>query len=62
MYRFKKAGGGKLREFAQAQYDLSGSNKALEIIDNMDERMLKSYLKRLVKDNMIVGMEIIKDK
>ena len=52
----------KLREFAQAQYDLSGSNKALEIIDNMDERMLKSYLKRLVKDNMIVGMEIIKDK
>jgi len=52
----------KLREFAQAQYDLDGSNKALEIIENMDERMLKSYLKRLVKDNMIVGMEIIKDK
>ncbi|MGE4300414.1 MAG: hypothetical protein AB7F40_02305 [Victivallaceae bacterium] len=52
----------KLKDLAQSKYDLEGSDKALAIIENMDEHRLKSYLKRLVKDNMIVGMEIIKDK
>ena len=52
----------KLKDYAQSKYDLEGSDRALSIIENMDEDKLKSYLKRLVKDNMIVGMEIIKDK
>lgn len=52
----------KLNDFAQSKYDLTGSNEALSIIENMDEHKLKSYLKRLVRDNMMVGMEIIKDK
>ena len=52
----------KLKDFAQSKYDMEGSDKALSIIEKMDEHKLKAYLKRLVKDNMIVGMEIIKDK
>ena len=52
----------KLKDYAQSKYDLEGSDRALSIIENMDEAKLKAYLKRLVKDNMIVGMEIIKDK
>ena len=51
----------KLSDFAKAKYDLEGCDRALSIIENMDEYKLKAYLKRLVKDNMIVGMEIIKD-
>ena len=52
----------KLKDFAQSKYDMEGCDKALSIIEEMDEHKLKTYLKRLVKDNMIVGMEIIKDK
>jgi hypothetical protein len=52
----------RLRAFAESKYNTGGSNKALEIIENMDEAKLKIYLKRLIKDNMTVGIEIIKDK
>ena len=33
-----------------------------ERIEDMDAAEAKQYLKRLIKDNMIVGMEIIKGK
>ena len=49
----------KVKELAEAEYNAGGSDKALEIIDNMDDIQLKKYLKRLVKDNMTVGVEII---
>lgn len=51
----------KLRQMAEAKYSQSGCGKALEKIDHMDEADVKRYLKELIKDNMIVGMEIIKD-
>lgn len=51
-----------LRKYAEAEYDKHGSIEALQVIENMDEVKLKGYLRRLIKDNMIVGMEIIKDK
>lgn len=51
-----------LRKYAEAEYDKHGSDEALQVIENMDEVKLKVYLRRLIKDNMIVGMEIIKDK
>ena len=34
--------------------------EALEKIDEMEASEVKRYLKELIKDNMIVGMEIIK--
>lgn len=50
----------KLRQMAEAKYNQVGCDKALEKIDSMDIADLKRYLKDLIKDNMIVGMEIIK--
>lgn len=50
----------KLRQMAEAKYLESGCNKALEKIDQMNEVEVKRYLKALIKDNMIVGMEIIR--
>lgn len=50
----------KLKQKAEATYNQSGCDLALEKIDDMDVNDVKRYLKELIKDNMIVGMEIIK--
>lgn len=52
----------KLKEMAEFKYNQTGCDKALEKIDSMDVADVKQYLKRLIRDNMIVGMEIIKGK
>ena len=52
----------KLREMAEYEYIRSGCSKAMEKIDNMDVADVKQYLKQLIKNNMVVGMEIIKGK
>jgi tetratricopeptide (TPR) repeat protein len=49
----------KLKELAEARYNAGGSDIAIKRIDSMDDKTLKQYLKRLVKDNMVVGIEII---
>lgn len=51
----------KLKQMAEAKYDREGCDKALEKIDNMEVDDVKRYLKELIKDNMTVGMAIIKD-
>lgn len=50
----------KLRQMAEAKYNQGGCDRALAKIDEMDISDVKKYLKNLIKDNMIVGMEIIK--
>ena len=50
----------KIRQMAEAKYNREGCEKALEKIDKMDVSDVKRYLKELIKDNMVVGMEIIK--
>ena len=50
----------KLQQMAEAKYNQGGSEKALKKIDNMDVADVKRYLKELIKDNMAVGIEIIK--
>ena len=52
----------KIRAYAEAKYNTGGSNKALAVIESMDEEKVKDYLKRLIKDNMTVGIEIIKNE
>ena len=49
----------EVEKFAQAMYNQGISDEVLEKIDKMDDRRAKDYLKRLVKDNMHVGIEII---
>ena len=52
----------KLRALAKASYEAGGSSRVLLKIDGMDDIALKAYLKRLVVDNMTVGMEILADE
>lgn len=47
---------------AYQQYNNGGSKEVDSIIDSMSPEDLKKYLKTLVKDNMIVGIEIINTK
>mgnify|MGYP003561752238 FL=1 len=51
----------KVRKLALAEYNAGGSDKVLLKIDEMDDSHLKQYLKRLVKDSITVGMEILAD-
>lgn len=50
---------GKVKQLAEAKYNAGGSDKVLLIIDEMDDAQLKKYLKRLVKDSIVVGIEIL---
>lgn len=50
---------GKIKQLAEAEYNAGGSDKVLLKIDEMNDAQLKQYLKRLVKDNITVGIEIL---
>ena len=45
---------------AQSEYDKNACNLALTKIDKLDVSELKHYLKELIKDNMNVGIEILR--
>lgn len=49
----------KVKHLAEAEYNAGGSDKVLQKIDKMDDGQLKQYLKRLVKDSITVGIEIL---
>ena len=51
-----------LDKLAQARYNSGGFNEAFAKIDAMPADKVKQYLKALIKNNMTVGIEIIKDK
>jgi len=50
----------KLKQMAEAKYNQGGCDQALAKIDDMDVADVKRYLKDLIRDNMVVGMEIIR--
>ena len=52
----------KVKAMAQAKYTDSGYGKAKKIIDDMPADQVKAYLKQLIEDNIVVGVEIIKGK
>ena len=51
----------RLKAEAEKHYNAGGSDKVIKKIDTMDNTKLRAYLKRLIKDNMKVGIEIIID-
>lgn len=51
-----------IEQLAQSKYISTGYNEAFSKIDSMDPDKVKQYLKELIKNNMNVGIEIIKDK
>lgn len=50
-----------IKELAQSKYSKEPYERVMRHIDSMDGDKLKDYLKRLVKGNMIVGIEILED-
>ena len=54
--------GAKLEKMAENAYNGGGYQKAMEKIEQMDVADVKYYLERLIENNMVVGMEIIKGK
>ena len=52
----------KIQQLAKANYMESGYGKAKDIIDQMPAEKVKEYLKQLIEDNVVVGVEIIKGK
>jgi hypothetical protein len=52
----------QLRKVADKQYKISGCEKALAVIDKMDPSELRHYLRELISDNLMVGMEILRNK
>lgn len=51
----------KIKELAQATYDTKSVHDALSVINSISDEKIKEYLKRLIKTNMAVGIEIISD-
>lgn len=49
----------KIKQLAEAEYNAGGSDRVLQKIDEMNDSQLKQYLKRLVKENITVGIEIL---
>ncbi|MBA7482312.1 hypothetical protein ES707_17798 [subsurface metagenome] len=49
----------KVKQLAEAEYNAGGSDRVLLKIDEMDDAQLKQYLKRLVKDSITIGIEIL---
>ena len=50
----------KIKSMAKAKYTDSGYGRAKKIIDDMPADQVKAYLKQLIEDNIIVGVEIMK--
>lgn len=49
-----------LKTMADKEYKLHGSEKANQIIDNMDTAQLREYLKRRIEDDAEFGIQILK--
>ena len=50
----------KIKTIAKANYVKTGYGKAKKVIDNMPADQVKEYLKKLIEDNIVVGVEIMK--
>ena len=52
----------KVRHLAEAEYNSGGSAKAQKVIEKLNDTQLKQYLKRLVKESISVGIEILSNE
>lgn len=50
----------KIRDLARVKYMETGYSKAKKAIDDMPAEKVKDYLKQLIEDNVLVGVEIMK--
>lgn len=52
----------RINKLANANYMKTGYGKAKKVIDEMPADEVKEYLKKLIEDNIVVGVEIIKGR
>ena len=52
----------KLEKYAEWEYEKKGIDRAWNLIQEMEPTELRDYLKRLIENNMKVGIEIINDR
>lgn len=50
----------EIDKFIQAKYLTSGYEKAKKIVDAMPSEQVKDYLKKLISENVIIGIEFLK--
>jgi hypothetical protein len=50
----------RIKTMANANYMKTGYGKAKKVIDEMPADQVKEYLKKLIEDNIVVGVEIMK--
>lgn len=50
-----------IKTMAKANYLKTGYGRAKRVIDEMPTNQVKDYLKKLIEDNIVVGVEIMKD-
>lgn len=51
-----------LRKMADKQYKLTGSDRAMQVIDQMDAEQLRAYLRDKIQDDVEFGMQILKSE
>ena len=49
----------KIEQLAGVEYNAGCCEKVISKIDKMDDAQLKKYLKQLIKDNVVIGLEIL---
>jgi hypothetical protein len=52
----------QLKKAADKRYKISGRDRALSIIEQMDPAELRHYLRELISDNLMIGMEILRNQ
>lgn len=52
----------EIKSLANSKYMETGYGQAKKIIDEMSPEIVKEYLKQLIEDNVVVGIEILKTK
>lgn len=52
----------RIKSYAEHEYNTSQNSKVIEIIEGMDDVELKQYLVELAQDNVLLGIQILKNK
>ena len=52
----------RIKAYAEHEYQTSKNNQVIEIIQSMKDTELKQYLVDLAQDNVLLGIQILKNK
>lgn len=52
----------RIKSYAEHEYQTSENSRVIEIIKGMEDAELKQYLVELAQDNVLLGIQILKNK